>query len=145
MLCFSPFTHWIAVCSMAWRENNFSEFRKRKCALQNWKCPVLVEILISKTVFLKWLYNDAVYTSAPIRINAPLLAKKYKTSDNCKLGECVWWGGWVGVVAVVVRDAKLDELVRLRNQNQALLSIWISAALFISIIAYHPTLQFVTI
>ena len=29
---------------------------------------------ISKTVFLNWLYNDAVYTSAPIRINAPLLA-----------------------------------------------------------------------
>ena len=27
-----------------------------------------------QTVFLKWLYNDAVYTSAPIRINAPLLA-----------------------------------------------------------------------
>ena len=29
----------------------------------------------------------------------------------------------MGVVAVVVRGAKLDELVRLRNQNQALLSI----------------------
>ena len=34
----------------------------------------LMEILISKTVFLKWLYNDAVYTSAPIRINTTLLA-----------------------------------------------------------------------
>ena len=33
-----------------------------------------VEILISKTVFLNWLYNYAVYTSASIRINAPLLA-----------------------------------------------------------------------
>ena len=41
--------------------------------------------------------------------------------------------------------AKLDGLVILRNQNQTLLSIRISAAFFFSVIVYPPTLQFVTI
>ena len=40
--------------------------------------------------------------------------------------------------------AKPDELVILRNQNQTLLSIRIPAAVFISVIVYPPTLQFVT-
>ena len=48
--------------------------------------------------------------------------------------ECQWEGG-----------AKPDGLVILRYQNQTLLSIRISAALFISVIVYPPTLQFVTI
>ena len=42
------------------------------------------------------------------------------------------------------RGAKPDGLVILRNQNQTLLSIWISAAVFITVIVYPPTLQFVT-
>ena len=46
---------------------------------------------------------------------------------------------------VVVRGCKPDGLVILRNQNQTLLSIRISAAVFISVIVYPPTLQFVTI
>ena len=41
--------------------------------------------------------------------------------------------------------AKPDELVILRNQNQTLLSIRIPAAVFISVIVYPHTLQFVTI
>ena len=41
--------------------------------------------------------------------------------------------------------AKPDGLVILRNQNQTLLSIRIPAAVFISVIVYPPTLQFVTI
>ena len=41
--------------------------------------------------------------------------------------------------------AKPDELVILRNQNQTLLSIRIPAAVFISVIVYPPTLQFITI
>ena len=44
-----------------------------------------------------------------------------------------------------VGGAKPDGLVILRNQNQTLLSIRISAAVFISVIVYPPTLQFVTI
>ena len=40
---------------------------------------------------------------------------------------------------------KPDELVILRNQNQTLLSTRISAAVFISVIVYPATLQFVTI
>ena len=44
---------------------------------------------------------------------------------------------------VVVRECRGDELVRLRNQT--LLSIRISAAVFISGIAYPPTYQFVII
>ena len=40
---------------------------------------------------------------------------------------------------------KPDELVISRNQNQTLLSIRISAAVFISVIVYPATLQFVTI
>ena len=46
---------------------------------------------------------------------------------------------------VVEGGANPDGLVILRNQNQTLLSIQISAALFISVIVYPPTLQFVTI
>ena len=41
--------------------------------------------------------------------------------------------------------AKPDGLVISRNQNQTLLSIPISAAVFISVIVCPPTLQFVTI
>ena len=41
--------------------------------------------------------------------------------------------------------AKPDGLVTLRNQSQTLLSIRISAAVFISVIVYPPTLQFATI
>ena len=48
--------------------------------------------------------------------------------------EWLWEGG-----------AKPDGLVILRNQNQTLLSIRMSAAVFISVIVYPPTLQFVTI
>ena len=54
-------------------------------------------------------------------------------------------------VGVVVSEwsweggAKPDGLVILRYQNQTLLSTRISAALFISVIVYPPTLQFVTI
>ena len=44
-----------------------------------------------------------------------------------------WW--WEG-------GAKPDGLVILRNQNRTLLSIRISAAVFISVIVYPPTLQF---
>ena len=40
--------------------------------------------------------------------------------------------------------AKPDGLVLLRNQNQTLLSIRMPAAVFISVIVYPPTLQFVT-
>ena len=46
---------------------------------------------------------------------------------------------------LVGRGANPDGLVILRNQNQTLLSIRISAGVFISVIAYPPTLQFVTI
>ena len=46
---------------------------------------------------------------------------------------------------VVGRVAKPDGLVIVRNQNQTLLSIRISAAVVISVIVYPPTLQFVTI
>ena len=46
-------------------------------------------------------------------------------------------GGWEGGV-------KPDGLVILRNQNQTLLSVRIPAAVFISVIVYLPTLQFVT-
>ena len=38
-----------------------------------------------------------------------------------------------------VGGAKPDGLVILRNQNQTLLSIRISAAVFISVIVYPPT------
>ena len=38
-----------------------------------------------------------------------------------------------------------DGLVILRNQNQTLFSIRIPAAVFISVIVYPPTLQFITI
>ena len=41
--------------------------------------------------------------------------------------------------------AKPDGLVILRNHNQTLLLIRIPAAVFISVIVYPPTLQFVTI
>ena len=41
---------------------------------------------------------------------------------------------------VRVRGAKPDGLVILRNQNQTLLSIRISAALFINVTVYPPTL-----
>ena len=41
--------------------------------------------------------------------------------------------------------AKPDGLVILRNQSKTLLSIRIPAAVFISVIVYPPTLQFVTI
>ena len=41
--------------------------------------------------------------------------------------------------------AKPDELVILRNQNETLLSMRISAAVLISVIVCPPTLQFVTI
>ena len=41
--------------------------------------------------------------------------------------------------------AKPDGLVILTNQNQTLLSIRISAAVFLSVIVYPPTLQFVAI
>ena len=41
--------------------------------------------------------------------------------------------------------AKPDGLVILRKQNQTLLSIRISAAVFISVVVYPPTLKFVTI
>ena len=41
--------------------------------------------------------------------------------------------------------AKPDGLVILRNQNQTLLSKRIPAAVFISVIVYPPTLQFVTV
>ena len=40
---------------------------------------------------------------------------------------------------------KPDGRVILRNQNKTLLSIQISAAVFISVIVYPPTLQFDTI
>ena len=43
----------------------------------------------------------------------------------------------------MVRGCKLDELVRLRNPIQTLLSK--SPAVFISVIVYPPTLQFVTV
>ena len=41
--------------------------------------------------------------------------------------------------------AKTDGRVILRNQNKTLLSIRISAAVFISVIVYPPTLQSNTI
>ena len=41
--------------------------------------------------------------------------------------------------------AKPNGLVLLRNQNQTLLSLRISVAVFISVIVYLRTLQFVTI
>ena len=52
-----------------------------------------------------------------------------------------WWLGSGSGTGV----QKPDELVILRNQNQTLLSTRISAAVFISVIAYPATLQFVTI
>ena len=55
---------------------------------------------------------------------------------NCKLGECVRWGGGGGVVGsewLWEGSAKPDGLVIWRNQNQTLLSIRISAAVFISV------------
>ena len=48
--------------------------------------------------------------------------------------ECKWEGG-----------ANPDGLVIMRNQNQTLLSIRISATVFISVIVYPRTLQFVSI
>ena len=41
--------------------------------------------------------------------------------------------------------ANLDELVILRNENQTLLSIWISAAVFNGVIVDPDTLKLVTI
>ena len=69
------------------------------------------------------------------------------TSSNCKLGECVRWGRGDGVVIsewYCEGGAKPDGLVILRNQSQTLLSIRIPTAVFISVIVYPPTLQFVT-
>ena len=51
------------------------------------------------------------------------------------MGMGEWWEG----------AAKPDGLVISRNQNQTLLSIRISAAVFISVIVYPPSLQFITI
>ena len=45
----------------------------------------------------------------------------------------------MGMGRVVGRGAKPDGLVISRNQNQTLLSIRISAAVFISVIVYPPT------
>ena len=53
--------------------------------------------------------------------------------------------GWRVVSGSGKGGAKADGLVILRNQNQTLLSIRISAAVFIGVIVYPPTLQFVTI
>ena len=53
--------------------------------------------------------------------------------------------GWLVVSGSGTGVQKPDELVILRNQNQTLLSIPISAAVFISVIVYPATLQFVTI
>ena len=52
-----------------------------------------------------------------------------------------WWLGSGSGTGV----QKPDELVILRNQNQTLLSIRIWAAVFINVIVYPATLQFVTI
>ena len=54
-------------------------------------------------------------------------------------------GGGVVVSGSGTGVQKPDELVILRNQNQTLLSIRITAAVFISVIVYPATLQFVTI
>ena len=54
-------------------------------------------------------------------------------------------GGVVGCEWYWEGGAKPYGLVILRNQNQTLLSIRISAAVFTSVIFYPPTLQFVTI
>ena len=68
------------------------------------------------------------------------------TSNNCKLGECVRWGGgrvgWGGVVGSELLwegGSKPDGPVILRDQNQTLLSIRISTAVLISVIVYPPT------
>ena len=54
-------------------------------------------------------------------------------------------GGLVGSERYWEGGANPDGLITLRYQNQTLLSIWISAAVFISVIVCPPTLQFVTI
>ena len=54
-------------------------------------------------------------------------------------------GGVVGSEWQWEGGEKPDGLVILKNQNQTLLSIRIPADVFISVIVYPPTLQFVTI
>ena len=67
----------------------------------------------------------------------------YKLGGEASIGGggVGWWLGSGSGTGV----QKPDELVILRNQNQTLLSIRISAAVFISVIVYPVTLQFVTI
>ena len=48
--------------------------------------------------------------------------------------------GWWVVSGSGKGGAKPDGLVILRNQNQTLLSIRISAAVFVSVIVYHSML-----
>ena len=77
-----------------------------------------------------------------LHVNRPFgwYSNKVGTSNNYNLGECDGERG-AGSEWQCEGGAKPDGLVILRNQNQTLLSIRTSAAVFISVIDYPPTLQ----